>query len=125
MRFDTAIVGAVAVASGASAQLHQLAVRAGLKYFGTSMDNSYQNDAQFMAILNNKNEIGQLVPENGQKWSNVQPNRGQWTYTNADVVPNVAARNGQILRCHTFVWHNQVPNWGKAFPTSLLCVPCD
>jgi endo-1,4-beta-xylanase len=112
MRFDsTALGAAVLAASGASAQLNQLAVKAGLLYFGTSMDNSYQSDSAFMNILNNKNEIGQLVPENGQKWSNTEPNRNQFSYSNADVVPNVAARNGQILRCHTFVWHNQLPGW--------------
>ncbi|TKW56367.1 Endo-1,4-beta-xylanase 1, partial [Colletotrichum tanaceti] len=104
---------AVLLGSGlASAQLNALAVGAGLKYFGTAVDERRTtSDAAYMAIVNDTSEFGSLVPENGQKWSFTEPSRNTFTFTSGDVVPNIAKANGQILRCHTFVWHSQLPNW--------------
>ncbi|EFQ33822.1 glycosyl hydrolase family 10 [Colletotrichum graminicola M1.001] len=94
-----------------SAQLNTLAVRAGLKYFGTAVGEGQVNDATYRAVVNNKNEFGSLVPENGQKWQGTEPSRGSFSFSNADIVPNIAKANGQILRCHTLTWHSQLPNW--------------
>jgi len=103
---------AVFLGSGlVSAQLNSLAVRAGLKYFGTAVGEGQVNDATYRAVVNNKNEFGSLVPENGQKWQGTEPNRGSFSFGNADIVPNIAKANGQILRCHTLTWHSQLPNW--------------
>ncbi|GKT63102.1 endo-beta-xylanase A [Colletotrichum tofieldiae] len=117
---------AVLLGSGlVSAQLNTLAVRAGLKYFGTAVGEGQVNDATYRAIVNNKNEFGSLVPENGQKWQNTEPNRGSFSYGNADIVPNIAKANGQILRCHTLTWHSQLPNWvsnGQWTATTLTSV---
>jgi endo-1,4-beta-xylanase len=103
------------LAAPALAQLHSLATRAGLKYFGTALDNGYFSDTAYMALIDNTQEVGQLVPENGQKWAYVQPTQGTFTYSNADVVPNRAAQKGQLLRCHTLTWHSQLPSWGEWF----------
>ncbi|CAI4212871.1 unnamed protein product [Parascedosporium putredinis] len=100
-----------ACATPAVGQLHQLAVNAGLKYFGTCLDNSHTSDAALMAIINNSAEVGQLVPENGQKWAYVQPTQNSFTYTTADVIPNLATSKNLVLRCHTLTWHSQLPNW--------------
>lgn len=99
----------------ASAQLHSLAVEAGLMYWGTAVGNQAANDQAFMAIVNDLEENGQLVPENGQKWEPTEPSQGQFTYQEGDVVANIATGNGQILRCHTLVWYNQLPGWGESF----------
>ncbi len=73
--------------SAVSAQLHSLAVRAGLEYFGTALDERHvSNDAAYRDLYTNTNEFGQLVPENGQKWVTVQPSRGQFSYTQGDIV---------------------------------------
>jgi len=109
----TALLAALVVPVAVSAQLNDLAVRAGLLYFGTAVrEGSVNNDAPYMAILNDKREFGSVVPENGQKWDATQPSRGQFTYQQGDITANVARRNGQSLRCHTLVWHSQLPNWG-------------
>jgi endo-1,4-beta-xylanase len=50
-----------------SAQLNELAVKAGLKYFGTATDTPYVSNPEYRKILNDKREFGQLVPSNGQK----------------------------------------------------------
>ncbi|KXH69370.1 glycosyl hydrolase family 10 [Colletotrichum salicis] len=104
---------AVLLGSGlVSAQLNTLAVRAGLKYFGTAVDERRTTtDAAYMAIVNNTAEFGSLVPENGQKWAYTEPTQNTFSYTSGDVIPNIAKANGQILRCHTLTWHSQLPNW--------------
>lgn len=73
--------------SVASAQLHSLAVRAGLQYFGTTLDERRVNtDTTYRTIFSDTTEFGQVVPENGQKWQNVQPSRGTFSYTQGDIV---------------------------------------
>ncbi|KAM0330141.1 hypothetical protein ACHAQA_004314 [Verticillium albo-atrum] len=105
--FVAALLGSHAV----SAQLHSLAVSAGLEFFGTTVDERQVNDAQYRSFVDNTAEFGQVVPENGQKWQSTGPSQGVFSYTQGDIVPNVAKANKQILRCHTLTWHSQLPNW--------------
>ncbi|OLN88358.1 Endo-1,4-beta-xylanase 1-like protein 1 [Colletotrichum chlorophyti] len=109
--YAKALLAAILGSGLASAQLNTLALRAGLKYFGTAVGEGQINDATYMALVNNKNEFGQLVPENGQKWDSLEPSRNTFTYTRGDIVPNIAKANGQILRCHALTWHSQLPSW--------------
>jgi hypothetical protein len=52
----------------ASAQLNELARKAGKLYFGTALDNvNIGADERYMRILNDTREFGQLTPANGQK----------------------------------------------------------
>lgn len=69
-----------------SAQLHSLAVAAGLEYFGTAVDERQVNDAQYRSFVDNTAEFGQVVPENGQKWDSTERSQGVFTYTSGDVV---------------------------------------
>ncbi|EXA44354.1 endo-1,4-beta-xylanase [Fusarium oxysporum f. sp. raphani 54005] len=106
----TTLLGLLA-SSPVSAQLHSLAQAAGLKYFGSAVDNGYLSDAPYSKLADDVEEFGQLVPENGQKWETVEPKQGDFVYTTADVVPDLAKKNGQILRCHALTWHSQLPTW--------------
>lgn len=109
-----ALLAALLAPAAVSAQLNNLAVGAGLKYFGVAVkEGAVNSDSAYMAIVNNKNEIGQVVAENGQKWDSTEPSQGGFSYSQGDIVPGVAKKNGQVLRCHTLVWHSQLPNWGK------------
>lgn len=73
--------------SAVSAQLHSLALRAGLDYFGTALDERYvSSDTTYRSIYTDASEFGQFVPENGQKWANVQPSRGSFSYSQGDIV---------------------------------------
>lgn len=67
MHFRSYVLAAVAAAPLASAQLHQLAKEAGLLYFGTATDNGELNNTQYVKILTDTKEFGQLTPSNGQK----------------------------------------------------------
>ena len=115
-----AILAAVLAPVAVTAQLHNLAVGAGLKYFGIAVgESAVGSDSTYRALVNNKNEFGQLVPENGQKWDSLEPSRGNFNYQQGDIVPNVAKANGQLLRCHALVWHSQLPGWGE-FTSNVL-----
>ncbi|KAL2194221.1 glycoside hydrolase superfamily [Corynascus similis CBS 632.67] len=103
---------AALLAPAVSGQLNDLAVRAGLKYFGTALGEGVINsDSQYAAILSDKSMFGQLVPENGMKWDATEPSRGQFSYNSGDITANTAKKNGQGLRCHAMVWYSQLPSW--------------
>lgn len=40
-----------------------------------------------------------------------EPSRGVFNYTAGDQVITPAVREGQLRRCHTLLWHNQLPEW--------------
>lgn len=73
MRASTLFLSALVAT--ADAQLHKLAKRAGLMYFGAATDRpgfrereGYEDKyPQYDAILNDINEFGQTTPTNGQK----------------------------------------------------------
>ncbi|KAJ5374497.1 Glycoside hydrolase superfamily [Penicillium concentricum] len=93
------------------AGLHNAAVAKGKLYFGSATDNPELTDAPYLAQLSNTDDFGQITPGNAQKWDSIEPSQNTFSYTKGDVVANLAAANGQKLRCHTLVWHSQLPNW--------------
>ena len=52
-----------------------------------------------------------LTPGNEMKWQVVEPQQGNFNWTGADNLVNFAEEHGQLVRGHTLVWHNQLPNW--------------
>jgi endo-1,4-beta-xylanase len=66
MRFQAQFLAAVAVAPLVSAQLNDLAKAAGKLYFGTATDNEALNVTEYVQILSNTGEFGQLTPSNGK-----------------------------------------------------------
>ncbi|KAI0873311.1 carbohydrate-binding module family 1 protein [Hypoxylon argillaceum] len=110
MLYGTALAALLAL-PGAQAQLNKLAKGAGLKYFGSATDNGELTDTAYVAILDNTDEFGQITPGNGQKWQYTEPSQGVFSYTSGDQIANLAATNGQLLRCHTLVWYSQLPSW--------------
>jgi endo-1,4-beta-xylanase len=113
MRFTTVFAAVLAASSPATAQLHKLAVAAGLKYFGTAVDNPGLSNNAYMTIARSKDEFGQITPANGQKWDSTERSQGSFSYSSGDAITTVARTAGQILRCHTLAWYNQLPSWGE------------
>lgn len=105
-----------AAPAAVTAQLNDLAVSAGLEYIGIALGEGNTGDSSYMSIASDTAEFGQLTPENGQKWDSTEPSRGSFSYDNADIVPDIASSNGQLLRCHTLTWYSQLPSWGKLEP---------
>ncbi|KAL5389798.1 hypothetical protein DPSP01_002288 [Paraphaeosphaeria sporulosa] len=91
--------------------LNTRAVAAGKQYFGSATDNGELTDSAYVAGLSNTADFGQITPGNSMKWDTIEPSRGTFNYANGDVIANLAAKNGQYLRCHTLVWYNQLPSW--------------
>lgn len=52
-----------------------------------------------------------IVAENDTKMANMYPEEGKYNFTAADKFIEFAKANGQDIRWHTLVWHNQSPEW--------------
>ncbi|KAI1360987.1 family 10 glycosyl hydrolase [Xylaria arbuscula] len=110
MLYSTSLTALLAL-PGASAQLNKLAQAAGKLYFGSATDNGELTDTAYLAILSDTDEFGQITPGNAQKWQYIEPSQGTFAYDSGDVIADLAATNGQLLRCHTLVWYSQLPSW--------------
>lgn len=94
--------------------LNLVAKTHGKLYFGTATDNPELNDTAYRANLDDLLQFGQITPANGMKWDATEPERGVFTFEAGDVIADLAKRNGQILRGHNCVWHQQLPDWVTA-----------
>ena len=88
----------------------------GLVYFGSATDNGELSDTAYVSQLSNTNDFGQITPGNSMKWDATEPSRNSFSYSGGDAIANLAEKNGQKLRCHTLVWHSQLPSWGMPTP---------
>ena len=82
---------------------------------GTAAAPRYLNEADYSAILGS--EFSQLEPENQMKFQVVHPRAGDdpnsYDYKPADALADFAQSHNMLLRGHTLVWHNQIPDWVK------------
>lgn len=63
-----------------------------------------------------------ITCENQMKYSSLNPEKDQYDFKPADTIVNFANRNNIAMHGHTFVWHNQVPDYifKEATKESLL-----
>lgn len=105
--------------------LGDLAQKAGLKYFGTAIDNVVLDNEAYTTIAFNRSEFNQVTASNGQKWMYIEPERNVFNYTLGDQIVDPSKDAKQMRRCHAFVWHSQLPDWvnnGNWTKTELLKV---
>ncbi len=89
--------------------LRDLAKPTGLR-IGTAVDMSaLANDATYRHKV--AQEFDTVTAENVMKWESLEPQRGVYTYEEADKLIAFAKKNGQKVRGHTLLWHNQNPAW--------------
>jgi endo-1,4-beta-xylanase len=84
---------------GAHVQLH----------IGTAAIPSDLSDPALSQITSDQFSV--LTPGNEMKWQVVEPQQGNFNWTGADNLVNFAEAHRELVRGHTLVWHNQLPNW--------------
>jgi endo-1,4-beta-xylanase len=92
---------------------------------GTAVDHAaFTSDGAYRDRI--AGEFSSITAENVMKWEVVEPERGVLDFSAADELVASAKRNGQRVRGHTLLWHNQLPAWlttgvesGDIGPTEL------
>ncbi|MEV5987903.1 endo-1,4-beta-xylanase [Streptomyces sp. NPDC052051] len=115
--FGLLAVSTAPSALAASGTLGQLADAQG-RYFGSATDNSELNDSPYTAVLGS--EFNSITPANSMKWDAIEPQQGQFNYTNGDAIVSFAQSHNQKVRGHTLVWHSQLPSWVSNLPSSQV-----
>jgi endo-1,4-beta-xylanase len=93
----------------ATSSLRDLAQHTKLR-IGTAVDTAaLQADAEYRRLV--ADQFSSVTPENVMKWEVVEPQRGQFDFTEADRLVDFARANKQLVRGHTLLWHNQLPSW--------------
>jgi endo-1,4-beta-xylanase len=103
--------GSPAPAAGSSSPDRPLRELAGRHLLiGTAVDHAaYTSDATYRDRVGT--EFNSITAENVMKWEVVEPVRGTLDFGAADELMAAAKSNGQQVRGHTLVWHNQLPAW--------------
>lgn len=84
----------------------------GLKV-GTAVNtDALVDDPEYRAIT--ATQFSSVTPENVMKWGLVEPTRGRYEWAEADRLVRFARAHHQVVRGHTLVWHNQLPEWVTA-----------
>ena len=89
--------------------LRALAGKVGLRTGVAVNTDLLGTDKKYTRIVNQ--QFSTVTPENVMKWESVEPTRGKYTWAAADKLVASARQNGQLVRGHTLVWHNQLPAW--------------
>jgi endo-1,4-beta-xylanase len=94
--------------SASSATLRELAAKIGLRV-GTAVIPEDLNTPAWTAIL--EEQFSVVTPGNAMKWGPVEPQQGVFDWSDADTLVKFAEAHGQLVRGHTLLWHNQLPDW--------------
>jgi endo-1,4-beta-xylanase len=110
--------GVAVLATPAAADPLKVHAAAHGRYMGDAVDNGEISDATYRTHI--ANEFNMLTPGNAMKWDATEPSRGQFNYTRAEEIMSLARTNGQQVRGHTLVWHNQTPSWVQNLDATSL-----
>jgi endo-1,4-beta-xylanase len=88
--------------------LRALAARIGLR-IGTAVIPFDLDTPAYNKVL--QEQFSVVTPGNEMKWQVVEPVQGQFDWSGADRLVNFAEQHGQLVRGHTLLWHNQLPDW--------------
>ena len=81
----------------------------GLLYGTAVAQHTLESDLTFAASV--KQECAILVPENELKWKALRPTSDRFDFTASDWLVNFAQSQGLLMRGHTLVWHEGMPEW--------------
>ena len=89
--------------------LRQLGDLRGLHVGTATRASTLTGDAAYGAVA--AREFNSITPANAMKWASVEPERGEFDWSDADATVAFARAHDQVVRGHTLVWHNQLPSW--------------
>jgi len=96
----------------ASTTLRQAAAPHGV-FIGAAADSAYLGEANYGNLL--ASEFSQLQAENEMKFGIIHPRPDTdptpYDFSGADALVSFAQSHSMVVRGHTLVWHNQVPDW--------------
>jgi endo-1,4-beta-xylanase len=95
--------------AAAGPTLRELAAARGIQVGAAVDTNALANEAGYRDVL--AREYSSVTAENAMKWDAVEPQRGVFNFAAADSLVTFASANGQVIRGHTLVWHNQLPSY--------------
>jgi len=79
-------------------------------YVGTASNLQHINqDNTYATTLSQQYNL--VTAENECKWAAIQPNRGQYTFTQCDGILQHAKAANQVFRGHNLCWGSGNPNW--------------
>lgn len=79
-------------------------------YLGTAVDNQLlKSNPQYARTIQKYFKV--ITPENAMKWDATEKTQGKFTFEAADEIVQFAVQHRKIVRGHTVVWHQQVPQW--------------
>jgi len=104
----TAFAGSHTGTSAAPTTLRGLAAQVGLR-FGTAIIPFDLNNAPYTQIA--AQQFSVVTPGNEMKWQVVEPTQGVLDFSGGDRLVAFAKANNDLVRGHTLLWHNQLPNW--------------
>jgi len=88
--------------------LRALAAKTGLR-IGTAVIPFDLDHPAYQAIA--ASQFSVVTPGNEMKWQVVEPTQGTFDWSGADRLVAFAEQHGQLVRGHTLLWHNQLPDW--------------
>lgn len=89
--------------------LRALAEAAGIEIGVAVNADLLENNVKYRNIVNT--QFSSVTAENVMKWEALNPQPGVYDWEAADALIANAEANGQVVRGHTLVWHNQLPTW--------------
>jgi len=112
------LVGATAALAGSGSghgqfrpppdSLRALAAPIGLR-IGTAVTPFELDHPDYAQITGD--QFSSVTPGNEMKWQIVEPTRGTYDWSGGDRLVSFAEQHDQLVRGHTLVWHNQLPDW--------------
>ncbi|GGI46726.1 endo-1,4-beta-xylanase [Agromyces flavus] len=89
--------------------LRALAEAAGIEIGVAVNADLLENNVKYRNIVNT--QFSSVTAENVMKWEALNPQPGVYDWAPAEALIANAEANGQVVRGHTLVWHNQLPTW--------------
>lgn len=80
--------------------------------YGAAIQSDFMDDPAYVQAFLDECDV--IVPMNELKFLLVQPERGQFDFSRADRIIDLAHDNGRTSRGQPFVWYNTNPAWVEA-----------